>query len=244
MRLFLALSPGWRFQLSGLAPPLIHHPPVLPAGVGHERHGCTRAAIEEGLEYWRRQLAGATRFLPLPADRRRPATPSPDGARIPLTIPKRLVNALREFARDENATPFMVLLAAFQAILHRYTGQADITVGTPIAGRSQVQLESLIGLLMNTLPLRTDFSGNPSFRELLRRARTTALGAYAHQHVPFDRLVRELNPARDSLFSPLFQVMFVLQNAPQPKHEAAGLSLEVTDLDIGTARFDLTLSLW
>ena len=237
MTLYEALSQGRHSQLPDL--PIQYIDFTL-----WQREWVESAAIEEGLEYWRRQLAGATRFLPLPADRRRPATPSPDGARIPLTIPKRLVNALREFARDENATPFMVLLAAFQAILHRYTGQADITVGTPIAGRSQVQLESLIGLLMNTLPLRTDFSGNPSFRELLRRARTTALGAYAHQHVPFDRLVRELNPARDSLFSPLFQVMFVLQNAPQPKHEAAGLSLEVTDLDIGTARFDLTLSLW
>ena len=208
-----------------------------------QREWVESPAMQEGLEYWRRQLAGASRFLPLPADRRRPPTPSLDGARDPLTIPKRLVNALREFARGENATPFMVLLAAFQALLHRYTGKEDITVGTPIAGRSQVKLESLIGLLMNTLPLRTDFSGNPSFRELVRRARTTALGAYAHQHVPFDRLVQDLNPARDSRYSPVFQVMFVLQNAPQPMHEAAGLSLEVTDLDIGTARFDLTLSL-
>jgi len=209
-----------------------------------QREWVASPAIEEGLVYWRRQLSGASRSLSLPADRRRPPTPSPDGARVPLTIPKRLACALRGLARAENATPFMVLMAVFHAMLHRYTGQADITVGTPIAGRSDVKLESLIGLLMNTLPLRTDFSANPSFRELLHRVRTTVLDASAHQHVPFDRLVHDLNPARDSRFAPVFQVMFVLQNAPQPVREAAGLALEVTDLDIGTARFDLTLSLW
>jgi aspartate racemase len=138
-------------------------------------------------------------------------------------------------------TLFMTLLAAFQTLLHRYTGQDDILVGSPIAGRTRTETEALIGFFVNTLVLRTSLHGNPSFRELLGRVREVALGAYAHQDLPFEKLVEELQPERRLNHSPLFQVMFALQSVPRYSLELSGLSLQTLAVDNGTAKFDLTL---
>src|ERR1051325_10515005 len=137
----------------------------------------------------------------------------------------------------------MTLLAAFQSLLFHYSGQDDIVVGTPIAGRNRDETENLIGFFINALALRTDMSGNPTFVELLRRVKEVAFGAYAHQDVPFERLVEELQPERSLNHSPLFQVMLVLQNAPTAELQLAGLSVETMAVDIETAKFDLTLTL-
>ena len=137
----------------------------------------------------------------------------------------------------------MTLLAAFKTLLYRYSGQEAIVVGSPIAGRNRAEVENLIGLFVNTLVLRTDFSGNPSFRELLRRVRTVCLGAYAHQDLPFEKLVEELQPERDLSHNPLFQVMFVLQSTPVSVINFTGLTARRFEVDSGTAKFDLTVSL-
>ena len=137
----------------------------------------------------------------------------------------------------------MTLLAAFQALLYRYTGQDDIVVGSPIANRNRTEIEGLIGFFVNTLVLRTDFSGNPTFKELLARVREMALGAYAHQDLPFEKLVEELQPERSLSHSPLFQVMFVLQNAPSTALTFEGLSVSPVRIEAETAKFDLTLSM-
>ncbi|MFL6333022.1 MAG: condensation domain-containing protein, partial [Pyrinomonadaceae bacterium] len=164
--------------------------------------------FEELLRYWRTQLAGAPELLNLPTDRPRPAVQTYRGAVHGIILKPRLYESLRALARSEEATPFMVLLAAFKALLSRYSGEEDVTVGTPVAGRTRVELEPLIGFFVNTLVLRTDVSGDPSFRELVGRVREVTLGAYAHQEVPFERLVEELRPERDLSRNPLFQVMF------------------------------------
>jgi len=154
-----------------------------------------------------------------------------------------LTRALRALSGQEDCTPFMVLLAAFYVLLHRYTGQEDLCVGTPIANRHRAENEGLIGFFVNTLVLRGDLSGEPTFRELLGRVRETALDAYAHQDLPFERLVEEIQPERDLGRSPLFQVLFVYQNVPLPAFELRGLQLRPWEIDIGTAKFDLSLFL-
>ncbi|MBV9122341.1 MAG: amino acid adenylation domain-containing protein, partial [Planctomycetes bacterium] len=199
--------------------------------------------LEAQLAYWKEQLAEAPAALNLPTDHPRPAVQTFQGSCQSLELPADLTRALKSLSRREGCTLYMVLLAAFQTLLHRYTGQEDICVGSPIAGRTRAETEGLVGFFVNTLVLRGDLSGNPSFRELLRRVRDTALGAYAHQDVPFEKLVEELQPQRDLSRSPFFQVMLVLQNAPQAALELAGLKLSPWDIDTGTAKFDLTLRL-
>ncbi|NLH08760.1 MAG: AMP-binding protein, partial [Chloroflexi bacterium] len=179
----------------------------------------------------------------LPTDRPRPAVQSTNGAYVTFELPGALSDRVRELSRREGATLFMTLLAAFQTLLYRYSGQTDICVGTPIAGRNHAELEGLIGFFVNTLVMRTDLSGEPSFRDLLRQVREVALGAYAHQDVPFEMLVDELQPERNTGHTPLFQVMFVLQNAPHGEIELPGLTLSTLDLQTGVARFDLTLAM-
>ncbi len=191
--------------------------------------------------YWTEQLAGAPALLELPTDRPRPASQSYRGARHVVTLAPTIYERLAAFARDEGATPFIVLLAAFKTLLCRYTGQTDVVIGTPIAGRSHVELENLIGFFANTLVLRTDLSGEPSFSELVARVRETALGAYAHQDVPFEELVAEIDPVRSLSYTPLFQVMFILQNADEAGGAGDAIFTPLAT-DIGTARFDLTLS--
>ncbi len=197
--------------------------------------------LQSQLDYWRKQLAGAPAALELPIAKPRPAVQTFRGARESHTIPKTISVAIDELCRREGVTPFMVLLAAFQTLLSRYTGQHDIVVGTPIAGRGRIEIEDLIGFFVNTLCLRTNLSGNPSFKELLTRVREVALGAAAHQDVPFEKLVEELQPERHLTRTPLFQVMFALQNIPKDSYELANLTLSAMEADTGAAKFDLTM---
>jgi len=193
------------------------------------------------LEYWRGQLAGAPAMLELPTDRPRPAVQSFRGARAARVFPKELTQAIQALSQRAGVTQFMTLLAAFKVLLSRYAGQDDIVVGTPIAGRSHVEIEELIGFFVNTLVLRTDLTGDPTFHQLLGRVREVALGAAAHQDVPFEKLVEELQPERDLSRAPLFQVMFAFQNVPKDVYELPHLTLSPVAADSGTAKFDLTM---
>ncbi len=202
------------------------------------------AAREAQLRYWQQQLGGTLPVLQLPTDRPRPPVQSFRGADHPMALSGTLTDALKALSQQEGATLFMTLLAAFQVLLHRYSGQDDILVGTPIANRARVETEDLIGFFANTLVLRADLSGNPSFRELLRRVRDVTQGAYVHQDLPFDQLVEGLQPERSLSYSPIFQVMFVLLNTPMPTLELSGLRVRAFEDEGGTtAKFDLHLSL-
>jgi amino acid adenylation domain-containing protein len=195
------------------------------------------------LTYWKQQLKDAPPILNLPTDYPRPAKQSFQGGRATIVIEQAIANALKSFSQQEGATLFMVLLAAFQTLLYRYTGQTDLLVGTPVANRTHSELENLLGCFVNTLVLRTDVSGEPSFRDLVKRVRETALAAYAHQDFPFEQLVKELQPERASSHTPLFQVMFVFQDAPMVPLQLPNLTLAPLMVDNGTAKFDLTLYL-
>ena len=211
-----------------------------------QRQRLTGKLLEEQLGYWKRQLGGEPFALELPTDRPRPAEQSFRGGRERLNLSKRLSQELKQLSRQEGVTLFMTLLAAFQVLLSRYTGQTDLVVGTATAGRNCSELEGLIGFFVNTLALRTDLSGDPSFRDFLGRVREVALGAYGHQEAPFEKLVVELHPQRDLSRNPLFQVMFVLQNVHGRElgRELAlpGVNVSRLEVDNGTAKFDLTLS--
>jgi amino acid adenylation domain-containing protein len=198
--------------------------------------------LEQQLSYWKQQLSGVP-VLELPADRPRPAMRTFRGARKSAVFPKALCDELKALSRREGVTLFMTLLAAFQTLLHRYTGQHDIVVGSPIAGRTRAEIEALIGLFINTLVLRGDLSGDPKFTELLARVRKAALEAYEHQELPFEKLVEELNPWRDPSRSLLFQVMLALQNAPKTPLALTGLRVRPVDIEGETVKFDLTLSM-
>ncbi|RKH67424.1 non-ribosomal peptide synthetase [Corallococcus interemptor] len=200
-------------------------------------------ALEAQLGWWRQQLDGAPKALELPTDRPRPAAQTFRGAVVPFQFPRELSDAMHAVCRAEGVTPSMVVLAALQVLLSRYSGQEDIVVGSPIAGRHHAELEGLIGFFVNTLVLRTKLDGDPSFRELLARVRDVALGAYAHQDVPFDKLVEAVRPERDPRRAPLFQVMLAYQNAPMPETLSTGLRLQPLEPRGGTAKFDLTLAL-
>jgi aspartate racemase len=199
--------------------------------------------LEDHIKYWKQQLGANLPMIDLPLDHPRPPFQTERGARIFFQLSPTLSASLDAMSRREGVTLFMTLLAAFQVLLARYTHQEDIVVGSPIANRNRVELEGLIGFFVNTLVLRTSLAGNPSFRELLHRVREVALGAYAHQEMPFDRLVAELNPVRDPSRSPLFQVMFVLQNAPGRALAVPGWQVESVPVETETAMFDLTLEL-
>ncbi|MCP4662121.1 MAG: amino acid adenylation domain-containing protein, partial [bacterium] len=200
----------------------------------------TGEVLEAELDYWRRQLAGVPR-LELPTDRPRPTVQTFRGRYLPAALPEELCGSLAALAREQGATLFMTLLAAFKTLLSRWTRQQDIVVGSPIAGRTRREIEDLIGFFVNTLVLRSDLSGQPIFQELLARVRRATLDAYVHQAVPFERLVEELVPERDLGSNPLFQVMFVLQNAPVAEAQLPELRLDPMPLEGGTAKFDLTL---
>jgi amino acid adenylation domain-containing protein len=208
-----------------------------------QRASLTPEVLERQLAYWRTQLAGVNAVLELPTDRARPAERTARGAVQRVVLPKILADRLLAVSRTANATLFMTLLAAFQTLLWRYTGSDDIVVGSPTAGRGEVDLESLIGFFVNTVVLRTKLSGNPSFRELLAQIREVALETYDHQDIPFEKLIEELNVARSLSHTPLFQVMFILQNAPKQTFELPGLTLDELEFDIETAKFDLTVDM-
>jgi len=204
------------------------------------QHGRLKA-INKQLAWWRKHLGGPLPVLELPADRPRPAVQTYPGAVETLSLSAELRDALNRLGRKEEATLFMTLLAAFQTLLHRYTGLEDILIGSPIAGRNLTETEELIGCFINTLVLRSDLSGNPTFRALLGRVRETAVTSYANDDVPFEKLVEELQPGRDLSHSPLFQVMFALERAPFEDLRWPGLKLTSLGLDSGTAKFDVTL---
>ena len=198
-------------------------------------------SLERQLAYWTEQLGGAPASLNLPTDRPRPAVQSYRGASEGLQLSGELSEALRELSRRQGATLFMTLLAAFKVLLSRLSGQEDIAVGSPIAGRNRAEIEGLIGFFINTLVLRTDVSGNPTFEELLARVREVALGAYAHQDVPFEMLVKELQPDRDLSRTPLFQVFFNMLNLRQPSFKTGDLELEIPSVFEAESKFDLTM---
>ncbi|WDD36584.1 condensation domain-containing protein (plasmid) [Nostoc sp. UHCC 0926] len=196
------------------------------------------------LAYWKKQLGNNLPVLQLPTTRPRAEVKTNRGATSSFVIPSNLSKALQALSREEGVTLFMTLLAGFQVLLQRYKTQDDIVVGTDVANRNRAEIEALIGFFVNLLVLRTDLSGNPTFRELLKRVRQVALGAYAHQDLPFDQLVKALQPERNlSNSSPLFQVLFVLQNTPLPALELPGLTLSFLEAENKIARFDLALFL-
>jgi len=199
--------------------------------------------LEKQLSYWKQELAGAPASLELPTDRARPALASFHGRVYSFDIPREQMEALNAFSRREGVTLFMLVLAAFQGLLARYSGQEEVVVGTPIANRNRAELEDLIGFFANTLALRTSFAGNPTFRELLARVRETALGAYAHPDLPFEKLVEELNPERSLSHSPLFQVLLAVQNAPKEELRLSGLTLQNIPVRATGSKFDLALFL-
>ncbi len=199
--------------------------------------------LEKQVSYWKQQLLGSPATLELPTHRLRPALQSFNGQVYSFRIEAALIEQVKALGRRESATPFMVLLAGLQTLFARYSGQNDIVVGTPIANRNRAEVENLIGFFANTLALRTNLSGDPSFRELLARVREVALGAYAHQDVPFEKLVEELKPERSLSYSPIFQVLFALQNAPARDLKLAGLTLEGIPVHGEGSKFDLALFL-
>ncbi|HVH14059.1 MAG TPA: amino acid adenylation domain-containing protein, partial [Longimicrobium sp.] len=207
-----------------------------------QREQARGGSLDRQLAYWKRQLAGAPELLELPTDHPRPLAPSLRGDTVPVAFPPELLEALRELARIEGATLFMVVLGAFQVLLSKYAGSDDVVVGTPIAGRTHHELEGLIGFFVNTLALRTDLSGDPSFRQLLARVRETMLAAYENQEVPFEKVVAEVQPERSLGHAPLFQVMLVVENA-DAAGGPSGPAVPGVDVRRGSAKFDLTLGL-
>ena len=235
------LSECYRAFAAGDAPQLPELPVQYADFAVWQREWLAGSAFEQQLAYWRTQLAGAPAVLDLPTDFHRPAVQRRRGATERLLLPLPLLERLRALGQEEGATLFMTLLAGFQLLLSRYTGQKDIVIGSPIANRPRSELEQLVGFFVNSLALRTDLSGSPSFRELLRRVRSVALGAYANQDLPFERIVEELNPERIGDRNPFFQVMFALQNAPRSRPVLPGVTLRSLPTRTGTAKFDLTL---
>jgi len=197
--------------------------------------------FDEELTYWKKQLKGSAPVLELPTDRPRPLVQTHQGAQRSIKLAAKLCQKLKELSREQDATLFMILLAAFQTLLYRYTGQDDIIVGSPIANRGRTEVEELLGFFINTLVLRTDFSGNPTFQELLARVRENCLQAYAHQDLPFERIVEELQPDRDLSRNPLFEVMFELRKSRNQTAKPGGMKVEELEFDSGLAKFDLTL---
>jgi amino acid adenylation domain-containing protein len=209
-----------------------------------QRRCVERGALDDQLVYWRRQLAGAPAVMELPTDRPRPAEQRHRGAVRRFTVPPDLRAGLQDLQRREGVTLFMALLAVLQTLLHRYTHQEDVVVGTAVSSRNRVELEGLVGTFANNLVLRTGFGGNPTFRQLLQRVRDVALGAFAHQDVPFERLIEELQPQRDLSHAPLFQVLFLLhQTGAVQSLDLPGATLSPLPVELGTAKFDLSLSM-
>jgi amino acid adenylation domain-containing protein len=226
--------------VAGLPSPLPPLPLQYADFARWQRGALAAEALDAQFAYWRERLAGAPEELALPVDHPRPAVASGLGGEIPVRLPAGSSAALAQ----RGATPFMVLLAGWKALLYRLSGQSDVVVGTPVANRNRAEIEGLIGFFVNTLVLRTDLSGGRlSFRELVERVRETAVGAFAHQDLPFERLVEALAPERTLARTPLFQVMFALQNAPVEELAMPGLTLEPLAVENRTTKFDLSLLL-
>jgi alpha-ketoglutarate-dependent taurine dioxygenase len=207
-----------------------------------QREWLTGEVLDNQITYWKTQL-GQIANLELPTDRPRPPVQSFRGARRFFTLPADLTESLSSFSRREGVTLYMLMLAAFKVLLNRYSNQDDVVVGTDIANRNRSEIEPLIGFFANQLVLRTSLAGNPTFRELLSRVREVTLGAYAHQDMPFEKLVEELQPERDLSRNPLFQVMFIFQNNPMPALEIGDLAIEPVEITEATTAFDISLAL-
>jgi amino acid adenylation domain-containing protein len=238
-------------ELSALYNAFLHGQPSplddLPVQYGDyalwQRHWLQGEALDRQLAYWRQQFKDAPPVLDFPGDRPRPAVQTYRGAREPIALSESLSQALKRLCVEAGATPYMGLLSAFNVLLYRYTNQTDIVVGTDIANRDRRDIEGAIGLFFNTLVLRTDLSGNPTFRELLARVREVALGAYSHQDLPFEKLVEALNPERSLSRMPLYQVKFDLQQAPVRSLDLSGLTVTPFPVENGTTKFDLRFNL-
>jgi len=232
--LYTAFSQGQTSPLSPL--------PIQYTDFAHwQRQWLTGKILEKQLDYWKQQLAGAPALLELPTDHPRPAIQRYRGQTESLQVSASLTRQLKTLSQQSGATLFMTLLSAFAILLYRYTDQNDIVIGTPIANRTHREIEPLIGFFVNTLVLRLEL--HPHFEQLLKHVRRIALEAYAHQDLPFEQLVEELQPERSLSHTPLFQVMFVLQNAPMDHLELPGLTLTPLELESVIAKFDLTLTL-
>jgi amino acid adenylation domain-containing protein len=227
----------------GAAPPLPELPVQYLDYAAWQRRRLGGAELDRQLAYWRRQLAGVPPALELPADRPRPAAFRFRGGTAGFVVPAFTLSAIDALRERAGATRFMVLLAAFQVLLARYTGQLDVVVGAPVANRDRSELQDLVGLFVNTLVLRTDLGGEPSFRDLLGRTRATVLAAFEHQDLPFEKLVEELNPGRDVSRNPLVQVVLTVDSALAGDRQLPDLEAAVLPLDNLTAKFDLHLDL-
>ncbi len=231
--------------LEGQASPLEPLPIQYADYARWQRQRMRGDALDGELEYWRRQLAGELPVIKLPSDRPRPPVKTFGGAWCSLRLPPELVQATSALARSQGVTLFMVMLATYQTLLHRYSGQSDILVGSPIAGRNRAEAEQLIGVFINTLVMRTDLSGKPTFEQLLGRVRETAVGAFSHQEIPFEHIIKKLRPDRHLSHTPVFQVMFAMQNTPLPALELAGLApgrvLDPSLVHNGTTKVDLAM---
>jgi amino acid adenylation domain-containing protein len=241
--LFRELSALYAAFRDGGESPLAELPVQYADYAVWQREQLEGEVLDRQLAYWRERLADAPELLELPTDRPRPPVQTYRGAFAPVNLSPELLERLQALGRSEGATLYMTLLGAFGVLLSKYSGSDDIVVGSPIAGRTRREVEELIGLFVNTLVLRTDLSGDPGFRQVLRRAREVTLGAYEHQEVPFERLVAELQPERSLSHSPLFQVMFALQNAEGPGGDLPGLEVSGAGAEFASAKFDLSLTL-
>ncbi len=218
--------------------------PLQYADFAHwQREWLQGELLQTQLAYWREQLNGIS-ILHLPTDKPRSAIQNYQGATQFLELPKKLIDALETLSQQEDVTLFMTLMAAFKTLLYRYTHQEDIALGSPIANRTRSEIEGIIGFFVNSLVLRSNLSGNPTFRELLGRVREITLGGYSHQDLPFEKLVQELHPERNLSHHPLFQVVFGFQNAPMSALEMPGLVPSFMNIDLKKTRFDLELHLW
>jgi amino acid adenylation domain-containing protein len=216
--------------------------PIQYADFAHWQTNSIRGkTLQPSVDYWKKQLAGELPVLELPTDHQRGSKQTFSGSTYRFALSTELMDALENLSRKEDVTLFMTLLTTFYVLLHRYSGQDDILVGTPVAHRNLPELEQLIGVLINTLVLRTNLSGDPGFSELLKRVRDVSLEAYTHQDIPFEQLVEALKPKRDLSRTPLFQVVFNLQNSPIPKLEIPALEMSFLEIDRGVSQFDLTL---
>jgi acyl transferase domain-containing protein len=243
--LFKELSELYEAFSKGEASPLAELPIQYADYASWQREFLQGEVLENQLSYWKTQLAGAPPLLNLPTDRPRSDVPSYRGSREPFSLPAELSARLKELSRREDVTLFMLLLAAFQTLLGRYSKQDDVCVGMSIAGRNRVEFEGLIGCFLNTLVLRTQLPANLRFRELLQRVRETTLQAYAHQELPFEKLIAVLKPERNAGYMPLYQVLLDVINTPKRQVQTPG-SLTLTPMvsDTATAKLDLVMDVW
>ena len=239
--LFKELSSLYEAHSKGY-PPVLAELPVQYADFSKwQRRRLEGEVLDRQLDYWKKKMAGAPALLELPTDQPRPPLQTFKGRAQTLVLAKPESDALRNFSQSEGATLFMTLLAAFQILLHRWSGQDDLVVGAPIAGRTHPDVENLMGLFLNTLPFRGIFSGNPTFRQWLAQVRETALEVYGSQDVPFETIVEKLQPDRNLSYTPLFQVMLNLFHFSETKLKMPGLKIEHITMPVGSSKFDMTL---